>query len=125
LTIKLTRHTAATQFFDPFSALSFRAEHDFSQSGKSYGVEEPAFLSIGKIQAEQTTTRRVILGPRLPLIARTRLRVTYTSGIEALIKFTYSLVDCPIYSVIKHRPREPSMVVGRWPLAKTSNLDDH
>jgi hypothetical protein len=29
----------------------------------------------------------------------------YTSRIEALIKFTYSLVDCPIYSVVKHRPR--------------------
>ena len=30
---------------------------------------------------------------------------TYTSRIEALIKI-YSLVDCPIYSVIKHRPRQ-------------------
>jgi hypothetical protein len=30
---------------------------------------------------------------------------SYTSRIEALIKI-YSLVDCPIYSVIKHRPRQ-------------------
>jgi hypothetical protein len=42
---------------------------------------------------------------------------------QALIKI-YSLVDCPIYSVVKYRPRcEPSLVVRPWPLAK-SKLSD-
>src|SRR5580698_11347898 len=40
------------------------------------------------------------------LLARSRLRVTYTSRLlQALIKI-YSLVDCPIYSVVKYRPHQ-------------------
>src|SRR5690349_11565177 len=35
---------------------------------------------------------------------------SHTSRIEALIKI-YSLVDCPIYSVIKHRPRQPKLAI--------------
>src|SRR5215472_1911785 len=31
---------------------------------------------------------------------------------------TYSLVDCPIYSVVKYRPRQGPLLVRLWPLAK-------
>jgi hypothetical protein len=45
------------------------------------------------------------------LLARSRLRVTYTSRLlQALIKI-YSLVDCPIYSVVKYRPRQLALTV--------------
>jgi len=33
---------------------------------------------------------------------------SHTSRIEALIKI-YSLVDCPIYSVVKYRPHQLSL----------------
>ena len=88
-------------------------------------------IKFARCMTAYAVIRREIDGPRLLLIARSLvfLRVpwgpswgvktittkgtqvhegilaAYTSRIEALIKFTYSLVDCPIYSVVKHRPR--------------------
>src|SRR5438105_5511517 len=38
-----------------------------------------------------------------------KFRATCSSRIEALIKI-YSLVDCPIYSVIKHRPHQLALI---------------
>src|SRR5580698_9193259 len=49
----------------------------------------------------------------------TENHVTYTSRLlQALIKI-YSLVDCPIYSVVKYRPRE--FAISGWPLASGQN----
>jgi len=44
------------------------------------------------------------------LLARSRLRAAYTSRLlQALIKI-YSLVDCPIYSVVKYRPHQLALI---------------
>jgi hypothetical protein len=90
LTIKFTQHTAA-----PPLAFSF----------------QPSALS-------KTTTRlRKLYGPR----SCSSRANAYTSApqqvfSQALIKI-YSLVDCPIYSVVKYRPRGTSY----QPSAKASS----
>jgi hypothetical protein len=51
-------------------SLSFRAEHDYSLANDHAESRNLLFFRSAESQAEQTTTRRVILGPRLLLIAR-------------------------------------------------------
>ena len=90
LTIKFTRHTAA-------SPLAFS--------------HQPSAI-------RKTTPRRAnFMAPVCSSHAYPIARVTYTSRLIGTHKNLLSLVICPIYSVVKYRPRESSLVVCLWSLA--------
>jgi hypothetical protein len=96
LTIKLTRHTAA------YSATTRRVTS--RPSPPAHRTNLPWAQELRASSAPFPVTCRSSL-------AAHSLRCSHTSRIEALIKFTYSLVDCPIYSVIKHRPRQRQLTL--------------
>jgi hypothetical protein len=99
LTIKLTRHIAAS----PQASSSRRWPVAQPQSADG-NLTVLAILLIARswfrVSSFTFQTASHIRNRKL----ETRNWCSHTSRIEALIKFTYSLVDCPIYSVVKHRP---------------------
>jgi hypothetical protein len=115
LTIKFTRHTEQLRLTHsnnlhchPERALSF-AEANEKSSRRT--PTPTSLLECGFLNSHHHPTRlRKLYGPRSCSSRAKRLYVSAPQQVfsQALIKI-YSLVDCPIYSVVKYRPRQLSL----------------
>jgi hypothetical protein len=95
----------------------------------------PSSLKLSLVLSSRVKRGICILELQIPRFARNdklereslKAKASYAHQqgfLQALIKI-YSLVDCPIYSVVKYRPRENRfwlLALGFWPRTRTSTI---